>query len=75
MPGFGEVSLQTRDSGLGGQGMWPRELLEGLDVLLDAAEELVSVLDRNRLSRAVLDQPPRPVCNLSLHCPIRREPA
>ena len=55
MSRFGQVAFQARHGRRGRQRMWPRELLKGLDVLLDGAEELVGVLDRDRFGRAVLD--------------------
>ena len=55
--------------------MRPCELPKGLDMLLDGAEELVAALDLNRLRAAVIDQPPCLVLDVSVHGPIRREPA
>ena len=53
MLGFGQIPLQACDGCLGRQRVWLGKLSKGLDLLLDGAEELVSVLDRNRLRTVI----------------------
>ena len=57
MSRFRQVPFQVGHGRFGRQGVRPRELSQGLNVLLKGAEELISIGDLNRFGCAVPDEP------------------
>ena len=70
---FGQVALQAPYRSLSRQRVRPRELIEGLDLLLQLIEERVGIIDRNLQRPTVLDEGVGVIAERTMDRPVDRE--